>query len=212
MPSRESAETGPAVANIPDKCRAIEQAIQLATTNRIKIDGTEEFGNLKSRLYEFFQQNRVIKDLYPYSFFERDNHHSTSGLLKAIPLAKARLTATHENARILLDGIAPLMAKAKKIQNVGIDKREAKRQALTMIEADRTGEFSIQTDQHIATIVPTVTGWGEHSALVTHPQKYSPTHYGYLRLRVIQMLFTPWFYNSICLARKQQRRMRSMNF
>ncbi|MBT6433475.1 MAG: hypothetical protein HOK28_10310 [Deltaproteobacteria bacterium] len=139
MPSRESAETRPAVANIPDKCRAIEQAIELATTNSIKIDGTEEFGNLKSRFYEFFQQNRVIKDLYPYSFFERDNHHSTSGLLKAIPLAKARITATHENARLLLDEIAPLMAKAKKVQNVGIDKREAKRQALALIEADRTG-------------------------------------------------------------------------
>ena len=64
MPSRETAEPGLAVANIPDKCRAIEKAIELATTSSIKIDGTEEFGNLKSRLYEFFQQNRVIKDLY----------------------------------------------------------------------------------------------------------------------------------------------------
>ena len=87
------------IEHLDQKCRAVEEAIERARANAIKIDATKDYGNVKAEFYEFFQNSVLIKDLYPTHFFERDNHHATSGLLKAIPKAKERLQKSHTHVK-----------------------------------------------------------------------------------------------------------------
>ena len=125
------------IEDIEAKCRAVEAAIEQATENATKINATKTYGDVKAEFYTFFNSSIILKDLYPYHYFERDNHHSTSGLLKAIPLARERLEASHSASRTLLAELRPLLQKAQAIQQVKIDKRQAKRDALELIDADK---------------------------------------------------------------------------